>query len=112
MPSHQSHFEPKLIDRESGNDIKTYRHPHCPGWRIILSNSNIPLATSDTCIKGYFIGQVAFQFITDALSSRQKKGPTQPSKFFNIVTTVWRTYTDGNKECAVRLEGLMSDELD
>jgi hypothetical protein len=46
------------------------------------------------------------------LNIRQKKGPTQPSEFFNIVTTVWRTYTDGNEECAVWLEGLMSDELE
>jgi hypothetical protein len=76
MLSHQDHFEPKLIDQESGSDIQTYRHPHCPGWRIILRNSNIPLATSDTGIKAYFKRQVAFQFFTDALNSRQKKGPT------------------------------------
>jgi hypothetical protein len=112
MSLHQSNLEPKLIDCDSETNLKTYRHPHCPRWRIILSNSNIPLATSDTGIKGYFIGRVAYDFITDALNIRQKKGPTQPSEYFNIVTTVWRTYTGGNEECAVWLEGLMSSELE
>jgi hypothetical protein len=112
MMSHQSNYEPKLIDRDAETNLKTYRHPHCPGWRIILSSSGIPLATSDIGIKGYFIGQVAYDYITDALNVRQKKGPTQPSEYFNIVTTVWRTYTGGNEECSVWLEGLMSSELD
>jgi hypothetical protein len=112
MSSHQSNYEPKLIHRDAETNLKTYRHPHCPGWRIILSNSGIPLATSDTGIKGYFIGQVAYDNITDALNVRQKKGPTRPSEYFNIVTTVWRTYTGGNEECSVWLEGLMSSELD
>jgi hypothetical protein len=104
MSSHQANYEPKLIDVESGSLIKMYRHPHCPGWKIILSNSYIPIASSDTGIKGYFTGNVAFQYVTDALNSRQKEGPTQPSEFFNVVTAVWHTFTEGNEECAVWLE--------
>jgi hypothetical protein len=98
LSSHQSNYEPKLVDRDAATSKRTYRHPHCPGWKSILGNSGIPLATSDTGIKGYFIGQVAYEYITDSLNLRQKKGPTQPSEYFNIVTTVWRTYTGGNEE--------------
>jgi hypothetical protein len=112
MSSHQSNFEPKLIDVESGSNMKTYRHPHCPGWRIILNIPNIPLATNDTGIKGYFVGNTNFQYVTDALNSRQKKGPTLSSEFFNVVITVWHTFYEGNEECAVWLEKLMGDELD
>jgi hypothetical protein len=83
MSSHQqSNFNEKLIDTESGSYIKTYRHPHCPGWR------NIPLATSDTGIKGYFIGNTSFKYVTEVSNSRQKKGPAQLSKFLNVVITV------------------------
>jgi hypothetical protein len=46
------------------------------------------------------------------MNSRQKKGPTQSSEFFNVVITVWPTFCEGNKECAVWLEKLMGDELD
>jgi hypothetical protein len=112
MSSHQSNYEPKLIDRDASTNLRTYRHPHCPGCKIILGNSGIPLATNDTGIKGYFIGQVAFEYITDSLNLRQKKGPTQPYENFNIVTTVCRTYTGGNEEVSVWLEGLLSNELD
>jgi hypothetical protein len=112
MSSHQSNYEPRLVDRDAATSLRTYRHPHCPGWKIILGNSGIPLATSDKGIKGYFIGQVAYEYITDSLNLRQKKGPTQPSEYFNIVTTVWRTYTGGNEEVSVWLEGLLSNELD
>jgi hypothetical protein len=95
MSSHQSNYEPRLVDKHASTNLRTFRHPHCPGWLIVLSNSGIPLATSDTGIKGYFIGLVAFDYITDALNLRQKKGATQPNEYFNIVTTVWRTYTGG-----------------
>ncbi len=109
--SHQSNFNEKLIDTESGSYIKTYRHPHCPGWRIILINSNIPLATSDTGIKGYFIGNTSFQYVSEVLNSRQKKGPAQLSEFLNIVITVWHTFCEGNEECAVWLDQLLVEEL-
>jgi septin family protein len=113
MSSHQqSNFIENLIDTESGSYIKTYRHPHCPGWRIILTNSNIPLATSDTGIKGYFIGNTSFQNLSEVLNSRQKKGPAQLSEFLNVVLTVWHTYCEGNEECAVRLDRLFAEELD
>jgi hypothetical protein len=112
MSSHQSNFNEKLIDTESGSYIKTYRHPHCPGWRIILTNSNIPLATSDTGIKGYFIGNTAFQYVSEVLNSRQKKGPAQLREFLNIVLTVWYTFCEGNEECAVWLDKLLVEELD
>jgi hypothetical protein len=112
MSSHQSNYEPRLVDKNASTSLRTYRHPHCPGWLIILSNSGIPLATSDTGIKGYFISQVAFEYITDALHLRQKNGPTQPNGYFNIVTTVWRTYTGGNEEVSVWLEGLFSSDLE
>jgi hypothetical protein len=55
---------------------------------------------------------VAFEYITDALNLCQKKGPTQPNEYFNIVTTVWRTYTGGNEEVSVWLEGLFSSDLE
>ena len=112
MSSHQSNFNEKLIDTESGSYIKTYRHPHRPGWRIILTNSNIPLATSDTGIKGYFIGNTSFQYVSEVLNSRQKKGPAQLSEFLNIVLTVWHTFCEGNEECAVWLDKLLVEELD
>jgi hypothetical protein len=112
MSSHQTNFESKLIDIKSGSNIKTYRHPHCPGWRIILNNPNIPLATNDTGIKGYFIGDTNFQYVTDVLNSRQKKGPTQSSGSFNVVITVWHTFCKGNEESTVWLEKLIGDELD
>jgi hypothetical protein len=70
------------------------------------------VATSDTGIMGYFIGNTSFQYVTDVLTSRQKKGPTQSSEFFNVVITVWHTFCEGNEECAVWLEKLMGDELD
>ena len=112
MSSHQSNFNEKLIDTESGSYIKTYRHPHCPGWRIILTNSNIPLATSDTGIKEHFIGNTSFQYVSEVLNSRQKKGPAQLSEFLNIVLTVWRTFCEGKEECAVWLDKLLVEELD
>jgi hypothetical protein len=100
-----------LIDTESGSYIKTYRHPHCPGWHIILTNSSIPLATSDTGIKGYLIGNTSFQYVSEVLNSRQKKGPAQLSAFLNIVITVWQTFCEGNEECAVWLDKLLAEEL-
>ncbi len=112
MSSHQSNFNEKLIDTESGSYIKTYRHPHCPGWRIILTNSNIPLATSDTGIKGFFIGNTSFQYVSEVLNSRQKKGPAQLSEFLNIVLTVWHTFCEGNEECAAWLDKVLTEELD
>jgi hypothetical protein len=112
MSSHQSNFNEKLIDTDAGSYVKTYRHPHCPGWRIVLTNSNIPLATSDTGIKGFFIGNTAFQYVSEVLNSRQKKGPAQLSEFLNIVLTVWHTFCEGNEECGVWLQKLLTDELD
>jgi hypothetical protein len=111
MSSNQSNFNEKLIDTESRSYIKTYRHPHCPGWRIILTNSNIPLATSDTGIKGYFIGNTSFQYVSEVLNSRQKKGPAQLSEFLNIVITVWRTFCEGSEECEIWLDKLLAEEL-
>ena len=55
---------------------------------------------------------MAFEYITDALNLRQKKGSTQPNEYFNIVTTVWRTYTGGNEEVSTWLEGLFSSSLE
>ncbi len=72
MSSHQSNYEPRLIDKHASTNLRTFRHPYCPGWLIVLSNSGIPLATSDTGIL-----KVAF---------------SQPSLFFNIVTTIWHTF--------------------
>jgi hypothetical protein len=34
------------------------------------------------------------------------------SEFLNIVITVWRTYCEGNEECAVWLDRLLAEELD
>ena len=112
MSSHQSNYEPRLVDKHASTNLRTFRHPHCPGWLIVVSNSGIPLATSDTGIKGYFIGLVAFEYITDALNLHQKKGATQPNEYLNIVTTVWRTYTGGNEEVSAWLEGLLSSRLE
>jgi hypothetical protein len=112
MSYNPSNFNEKLIDTESGAYIETYRHPHCPGWRIILTYSNITLATSDTGIKGYFIGNTPFQYVSEVLNSRQKKGPAQLSEFLNIVITVCRTFCEGNEECAVWLDRLLVEELD
>jgi hypothetical protein len=61
---------------------------------------------------GYFIEYTSFQYVTAVLNSRQKKGPTQLSEFFNVVITVWHTFCDGNEECAVWLEKLMGEELE
>jgi hypothetical protein len=110
MSSHQSDFQSKLIDVEAGSNIKTYRHPHCPGWRIILNNSNIPLATSDTGIKGYFIGNTLYLYVTDSLNSRQKKGLTTSSALFNVVVTTWQTFCEANEECSQWFEKLMGEE--
>ena len=55
---------------------------------------------------------MAFEYITDALNLRQKKGATQPNEYFSIVTTVWRTYTGGNEEVSTWLEGLFSSSLE
>jgi hypothetical protein len=100
MLSHQSNYEPKLIESDAGSHIKTYRHPHCPGWIIILNNSNIPLATSDTGIKGFFIGDVNFQYVKEVLNSRQKKGPVQVSELFSVVKDI----CDGNEQCTTWLK--------
>jgi hypothetical protein len=55
---------------------------------------------------------VAFEQVTDALNLRQKKGSTQPNEYFNIVTTVWRTYTGSNEEVNAWLEGLLTNSLE
>ena len=112
MSSHQSNYEPKLADRHASSHLRTYRHPHCPGWLIVLSNNGIPLATSDTGIKGYFNGLVAFEQVTGALNWRQKKGSNQTNEYYNIVTSTWRTYTGGNEGVSAWLESLFAHKLD
>ena len=77
-----------------------------------MTNSNIPLATSDTGIKGFFIGNTAFQYVSEVLNSRQKKGPAQLSEFLNIVLTLWHAFCEGNEECGVWLQKLLTEELD